>query len=380
MQKNKINMKKALSIITALSIFVMSCGGKKTNDKSAELAELKKQQNEITLKIKEIEKELGAESKTSKQVLVSIDTLKEKTFIHYLNIQGRVDATDNVIANAKIPGTVSRIIVKEGAIVKAGQLLASTDASAMLSGLEEANTGLAFATNIFEKQKKLWDQKIGTEFQFLQAKNSKEQAEKRIATLNNQIEMSQIVSPISGVVDEVMLKIGQPASPGMPGNGIRIVNLGSLKVKADVAETYSKHIKAGNEVVVELPDAEKTLKTNISYVSKSINNLTRTFNVEVLLPSSDDYQANMMAILKIADYKALNSLSIPVNLVQNSDEGEYIFIAFKDGNKSVAKKKMIKTGKLSGNDIEVLSGLKNNDLIISVGFQGLNDGDEILIK
>ncbi len=372
-------MKKVLSLLIIVSLFVMSCGGKKV-DKNAELAELKKQQSEISQKIKDIEKELGAQNKVSKQILVSVDTIAEKTFIHYLNIQGSVDATENVIANAKMPGTVTKIFVKEGAVVKTGQVMASTDASAMLSGLEEAKTGLAFATNIYEKQKKLWDQKIGTEFQYLQAKNSKEQAEKRIATLNEQIEMSQIVSPINGVVDEVMLKIGQPASPGMPGNGIRIVNLGSLKVKADVAETYSKYIKAGNEVIVELPDAEKTLKTTISYVSKSINNLTRTFNVEVLLPSSADYQANMMAILKIADYKAANTLSVPVNLVQNSDEGEYIFIASKEGNKTIAKKKTIKTGKLSGNDIEVLSGIQNNDLVISVGFQGLNDGDEILVK
>jgi hypothetical protein len=379
MQLNKIHMKKVLSLLITVSLFAMSCGGKK-GDKNAELAELKKQQSEISQKIKEIEKELGAQNKVSKQILVSVDTIVEKTFIHYLSIQGSVDATENVIANAKMPGTVSKIFVKEGAVVKAGQVIASTDASAMLSGLEEAKTGLAFATNIYEKQKKLWDQKIGTEFQYLQAKNSKEQAEKRIATLNEQIEMSQIVSPINGVVDEVMLKIGQPASPGMPGNGIRIVNLGSLKVKADVAETYSKHIKAGNEVIVELPDAEKTLKTTISYVSKSINNLTRTFNVEVVLPSSDDYQANMMAILKIADYKAEKTLSVPVNLVQNSDEGEYIFIASKEGNKTIAKKKTIKTGKLSGNDIEVLSGIQNNDLVISVGFQGLNDGDEILVK
>jgi len=379
MQLNKIHMKKVLSLLITVSLFVMSCGGKK-GDKNAELAELKKQQSEISQKIKEIEKELGAQNKVSKQILVSVDTIVEKTFIHYLSIQGSVDATENVIANAKMPGTVTKILVKEGAAVKIGQVIASTDASAMLSGLDEAKTGLAFATNIYEKQKKLWDQKIGTEFQYLQAKNAKEQAEKRIATLNEQIEMSQIVSPINGVVDEVMLKIGQPASPGMPGNGIRIVNLGSLKVKADVAETYSKHIKAGNEVIVELPDAEKTLKTTISYVSKSINNLTRTFNVEVVLPSSDDYQANMMAILKIADYKAEKTLSVPVNLVQNSDEGEYIFIASKEGNKTIAKKKTIKTGKLSGNDIEVLSGIQNNDLVISVGFQGLNDGDEILVK
>jgi membrane fusion protein (multidrug efflux system) len=379
MQLNNIHMKKVLSLLIIVSLFVMSCGSKKV-DKNAELAELKKQQSEISQKIKDIEKELGAQNKVSKQILVSVDTIVEKTFIHYLNIQGSVDATENVIANAKMPGTVTKIFVKEGAVVKTGQVIASTDASAMLSGLEEAKTGLAFATNIYEKQKKLWDQKIGTEFQYLQAKNSKEQAEKRIATLNEQIEMSQIVSPINGVVDEVMLKIGQPASPGMPGNGIRIVNLGSLKVKADVAETYSKYIKAGNEVIVELPDAEKTLKTTISYVSKSINNLTRTFNVEVLLPSSADYQANMMAILKIADYKAANTLSVPVNLVQNSDEGEYIFIASKEGNKTIAKKKTIKTGKLSGNDIEVLSGIQNNDLVISVGFQGLNDGDEILVK
>ena len=373
-------MKKELSFLIIFAIFAVACGGGKSGDKNVELAKLKKQQSEISEKIKTLESELGTELKSGKQILVSVDTIKEKTFIHYLNIQGRVDATENVVANAKMPGTVTKILVKEGNTVKAGQLLATTDASAMLSGLEEAKTGLAFATNIFDKQKKLWDQKIGTELQYLQAKNSKEQAEKRIATLNEQLEMTQVISPISGVVDEVMLKIGQPASPGVPMNGIRIVNLGSLKVKADIAETYSKNVKAGNEVIIELPDADKSFKSTISYVSKSINNLTRTFNVEVQLPTSEDYQANMLAIMKIADYKANNTLAIPVNVVQNSDEGEYVFVSKKESTKYIAKKKLIKTGKLSGNDIEVLSGIDNGELLISVGYQGLNDGDEIIIK
>lgn len=373
-------MKQAIIFISIFSFFAVSCGGGKSTDKRAKLEELKKQHNEIAEQIKAIEKELGDNKKGGKINLIGIDTLKEGNFVHYLNIQGRVDASENVVANTKMAGIISKILVKEGNNVKVGQLLAQTDAGALLSGLEEAKTGLAFATNIFEKQKKLWDQKIGTELQYLQAKNGKEQAEKRIATLNEQIEMTRIVSPINGVVDEVMLKVGQPASPGVPNNGIRIVNLNSLKVKADVAESYSKNIKIGNNVIVEFPDAAKSIKTDISYVSKSINSLTRTFNVEVELPSSDDYQANMMAILKIADYNVKNALSVPVNIVQNSDEGEYVFVATKDGNKTIAKKKVIKTGKMGGNNIEILSGLEKGDLIISVGYQSLNDGDEVSIK
>lgn len=372
----KMNTK--FGLVIAATVFAISCGGSKS--KQEELASLKKQQSEIASKIKQLEKELGGDKKESKSILVKTEIIEPTTFLHYLKVQGYVDATENIVVNAKMPGTVSKIYVKEGATVKAGQLLAETDAGALLSGLEEAKTGLEFAKNIFEKQKKLWDQKIGTELQFLQAKNGKEQAEKRIATILEQIEMSKIISPISGVVDEVMLKLGQPASPGIPMNGIRIVNMGALKVKADVAETYSKSIKAGSNVIVDFPDAGKSLESKVSYVGKSINNLTRTFNVEVLLTGNNDFlQANMMALLNILDYKAENAITVPVNIVQNSEEGEYVMVAENSGGKIKAAKRMIKTGKNNSNRIEILEGLKQGDKVVTVGYQDLNNGDLINI-
>ncbi len=372
-------MKRLLSFLPALILLLAACGGK-GSDKKARLAELKKKESEISAEIRALEKELGSTSEARKAKLVITDELKPEKFVHFVHIQGRVDATDNVVVNAKMPGTVVRILVKEGQTVKAGQLLAETDASAYLSGLEEARTGLNFATTLFEKQKSLWDQKIGTEVQFLQAKNAKEQAEKRIATLNEQIAMTRVVSPISGVVDEVMLRLGQPASPGVPNNGIRVVNMGNVKVKADVAEAYSQSIRPGSDVTVEFPDAGKTVRSTLHYVSKQINPMTRTFGVEAELAPDPSYQANMVAVLKIVDYSAKDALAVPINLVQNSEEGTYVMVAETKGNETVAQRKAVKTGKTGTDRVEILEGLKSGDRLITVGYQELNEGDLLQVK
>ena len=368
-------------LMIAMAVLIAACGGNKGGDKKSELAELKKQEAEITKKIKAIEAELGVKSNTADKVkLVRTEEVQPKSFTHYIDIQGRIDASENVVVNVRNQGgMISRIFVKEGQAVKAGQLLAETDASAYIANVEALKVQLQTAATVFEKQKKLWDQKIGTEIQFITSKAQKESLEKNIAALQEQIEMTKITAPISGIVDEVMVKIGQMASPSIPNNGIRIVNMNSLKVKADIAESYAKNVRTGNDVIINFPDIDKEINSNITYVGKNINQLTRTFGVEASLGNQEDYHPNMIAVLKIADYKAENVLVIPINIMQNSEDGQFVFIAAEKGGKLVATKRVVTVGKTSGNYVEVVSGLTQGEKIITIGYQDLNEGDEVKI-
>ncbi len=376
----KLSKMKHTILILASAIFIASCSGKKEGgDKAAQLAELQKQEAEIAKKIQALEAELGVtEKKESKITLVKVEELLPTEFKHFVDVQGHVDATENVVANVKSAGgIITKIHVTEGQSVSVGALLAETDASAYTANIEVLKTQLATATTVYEKQKRLWDQKIGTEIQYIQAKAGKETLEKNILALKEQVDMTRITSPISGIVDEVMLKVGQLASPQVPNNGIRIVNMNSLKVKADIAESYARNVRSGNDVTIVFPDIDKEIKTNISYVGKNINALTRTFNVEAKLGNADDYHPNMIAVMKIVDYKAQDVLTLPINAVQNSEDGQYVMLAENKGGKMIATRRVIKTGKTSGNIVEVVSGITKGDKLITIGYQDLNEGDEI---
>jgi len=288
-----INMKKLILSFVTISILA-SCG---SPDKQSRLDKLKKQRTEIDAEIKTLETELAAESgnkenKKTRSVLIS--TIDYQPFHHYIEVQGKVDGDENVSLGAKMGGAVSKILVKEGDNVSTGQILIELDNQVILQGMEELKTALNFATTMYEKQKSLWDQKIGTEVQYLSSKNNKESLEKKLATLQEQLKMMQLESPINGTVDGIDIKIGLTIMPGMPA--IRIVNLSNLKVKAEVAEAYSSKVKKGNEVLIYFPDLKKEIRSVIGYSAKVINNTTRTFMVESPLENSLEYNPNMIAV------------------------------------------------------------------------------------
>lgn len=292
-------------------------------------------------------------------------------FYSYIDIQGKVDATENVSLNAEMPGTVAKVNVELGQTVNAGQVLAELDAKVIQQGIAELQNALDLATTFYEKQKNLWDQKIGTEIQFLTAKNQKEGLEKKMATLQEQLKMSKIISPISGVVDAIDIKLGQATMPGMPA--IRVVNLSSLEVKGEVAETYLAKVKTGNEVVIILPDLQDTVKSRITYAARVISPLNRTFTITTKVNGKNEYHPNQVAIIKIVDYSNPKALVVPVGVIQHAREGDFLFIA--KGNK--ATKVKVKAGKLYNGKAEIVDGLNENDKVITKGFQELNDGEEI---
>jgi membrane fusion protein, multidrug efflux system len=374
-------MKKALLFITAIAVLA-SCGSSDNNDKKqAQLEELKKQQAEIAIKIKDLEAAIASEGKTAdntKYKNVVVTDASVKSFAHYLDIQGKIDAEENITISAKMPATVTKILVKAGKQVRTGELLAELDNSTIVAGIEELKTGMQLANTLYEKQKALWDQKIGTEVQYLQAKSQKESLDKRLASLYEQLDMTKIKSPINGTIDEVMLRIGQATAPGAPG--IRIVNMGTLKAKGEVAEAYASRIKEGNEVKISFPDTKKEIVARVTYSGKVINPMNRSFTVEATLEGNQDLHPNMLAVLKIADYRNDSAIVVPINTVQNSEEGQFVMIAKQNGKKITAERRQVKQGLSYNGNVEILSGLNVGDKVITTGYQDLNQGDALLIK
>ncbi len=375
---------KNISLLT-ISIIILSivasCGGGKTtlDQKKASLDSLLKVQKKVADDILKMQKEialLDTTQKDDKSRLISVTKLENIEFRHYLEIHGRVDADENVTITSKALGTITAVYVKVGDLVSKGQVLAQEDDQNLRSSLAELNNRLDLATTVYQRQKNLWDQKIGSEIAFLQAKNNKEALEKSKATLNENLESFKIKSLVNGVVDDVFAKVGQLASPGVPA--FRVVNNSKLKVKADVAETYSGKIKQGNTVMIAFPDINQETQSTVSYCGKVINPMSRTFNVECTL-SGDmaNYQPNMVAILKIIDYENPKTLVIPINTIQNGEAGSYVFVAVHEGKKTVAKKRIVTVGTNYNGKIEVKSGLQPGDELITTGYQDLNDGEEV---
>ncbi len=352
--------------------FLLSCHSSATDPKT-ELAALKKQREELNTKIAAIETALSMSDTIMKTKIqmVSVAPVKPGIFRNYVEIQGRIDADDNISLSPQMPGSVTRILVKVGDEVTQGQLLAEIDNKVIIQGIAELQNAQELANTMYEKQKNLWDQKIGTEVQYLQAKNQKESVEKKMASLQTQLELSRLKSPINGTVDAVDIRLGQMAAPGM--QAIRVVNFDNLKVKGEVSEAFAGKIKRGDPVDIVFPDMGDSITGKIDFAAKVINQLNRTFTVQVNLDRNKDYHPNMIAILKIVDYVNPKAIVVPVNTIQHAEEGDFVVIA--ENNK--AKKVKVKTGHSYNGNVEITEGLKEGDKVILKGFQELNEGEEV---
>jgi len=299
-----------ISLIAA-GITLSSCGGgsDKKSEKQTKLEQLKKELNGLetkSLKLKDeiaiLETELGQSNKNGNGKIVEIETAKAANFSSYIVLEGVADADQSTIATAKVPGTVTAVLVQPGATVRAGQVLARIDNSAISQGRAELENRLVFANTVFDKQKRLWENGIGTEIQYLTAKNQKEALEKSLSTLDAQIDMYNIKSPISGTIESVDVRVGQTAAPGIPA--FRVVNMSNIKVSAEVAETYSKKIKTGDNVYIQFPSIQKTVESRVTFASKFIDPMNRTFKIEVRLGAIENLKPNMVAKIKITDYQS----------------------------------------------------------------------------
>lgn len=365
-------MKKLNTLVFCLTLFY-SCGNK---DPKVELEALKEQKNTIEKRIEELEGQLAAkDTSQGKQVLVRTMSVVTEVFKTYIDVQGKVDADENVSISSEMPGTITKINVKPGSEVTAGQVLAETDARVIQQSISDLQTNLDLVTQLYEKQKNLWEQKIGTEVQLLQAKTNKESLEKKMSTLQEQLRMSKIISPINGTIDAVDIKLGQAVAPGIPA--IRVINFSNMKVKADLSEAYANRVKKGDEVQVFFPDMQDSISTRINFAARAINPMTRTFLIEILLDNKKEYHPNMVTKLKINDYISPKPvITLPVKLIQTAEGEKFIFIT--DGKKAI--RKSIKTGKEYAGKVEIVEGLNEGEQLITEGLEGLNEGDNISIK
>lgn len=357
-------------ILFSAVVILASCGGKPT-DKKSELDALKKERTELNAKIEKLESEVGIAAAANDVKDVNLLEVSESSFQNYLEVQGKIDAEENVQVNPEAQGVVTAVFARIGQNVVKGQVLAQIDDKVLRQNISELQTQLELASTLFERQKNLWEQKIGTEVQYLSAKTQKEAAERRIATLRSQMSMYKIKSPISGSIDAMDLKVGQAVMPGM--SGIRVINANKLTAKAQVAESYASRVNQGDKVQIILPDLPDTVSTRISFASKTIDPVSRSFNVEIKLPSNRNYRPNMLAVLKIIDYQNSKAFVIPVNAIQKAEIGDYVFVS----ENGKAKRVNIQTGRISEGRAEILSGIKSGDKVIVAGMDGLSPGDLI---
>ena len=363
---------KTNTYIFLASIILLSACSKP--DKRTELADLKSQQKEIETKIKTLEKELGGDKKVeATPINVTVSAVEPQNFKHFVEAQGIVTSKNIVMVTPQMGGAITGLFLTEGQAVKKGQLVATIDNSVMKESLIEIRTQLDLASTLFNKQKTLWDQQIGTEVQYLQAKANKESLEKRISTMETQLGMSKVYAPISGTVEKVIQKSGEMGMPGSPM--AQIVNVGDLKITAKIGDTYVGSVKKGDAITVKFPDINKEFTTRISLVNGLIDAASRTFGIEANIPNlGGTLKPNQVAIININDLSKGNSLVVSQNVVQKTESGDLVYVAVAENGKKVAKARKVKTGISYNGNVEILEGLTTGEMVITQGYQDLVDG------
>jgi RND family efflux transporter MFP subunit len=372
-----LDMKKVVLIAT--SLLLIACGEKSTDDliKDKNITELKNRKATIQAELEKIDAALLKGNKTPEtEALVSVVTIKDTVFNHYLEIQGNVNTKENILVQPEFSGTLTTLNVKAGQRVSKGQILGKVDDAGMSQQLASIENQYALAKTTFERQKNLWDKKIGSEIQFLQAQAQMISAQKSVAQMRAQVAKTVIRAPFSGTIDEVFVERGQVVAPS-PQGLMRIVNLSNMYVSTTVPETYIGKLIPGTEVDVFLTSLGKTYKGKVRQVANFINPSNRSFGIEVSVPNPDNLlRPNQVAKLKIIDYTIKNAIVVPTNVVQEDGEhNKFVFIATNvNGKSGVAKKVLVKVGKSSNNVTEILSGLAANDVIITEGVNNIAEG------
>ncbi|MBO9199257.1 MULTISPECIES: efflux RND transporter periplasmic adaptor subunit [Niastella] len=376
-------MKSTYSVIGTVAVLLLltacgaTSGNKELEEKKAKLEALKNEQAKLE---KEIAKLDTSAAKEEKPKLVVLSTVQSAPFTHYIDLQGKIDAQNIAWVTPRNQGGLVRAVyVKQGDYVRKGQLLLKLDDGTVRQQIEQSNLTLSLAKTTYERRKNLWDQKIGTEMELIKAKNDVEAAEKQIDLLKEQQNMSNVYAELSGVADQVTIKVGETFSATSASQmGIRIVNTGDLKVTANVPEAYQTKVHEGTVLKVTLPeDNNKSISTKVSVTGKLIDPSTRSFYIEGRVPGSS-FRPGQVAMVRIQDYSVSKAITIPINTLQNDEKGKFVMVAATEKGKKVAKKRAITAGALYGDTLEVTSGLQAGDVVITEGFQGLYDGQAII--
>lgn len=394
-------MQKIFTILVlAASVTLVSCGAGSTEansgaaaEQKAKLAELKKQKDGIDAEIAKLEAEIAkldpASAKPDNAKLVALSAVAPETFTHYIDLQGKIESENiSFVTPRGGGGQVKAVYIKRGDVVKKGQLILKLDDAlqrqsviAAEQGLETLKTQLSFAKILYQKQKNLWEQNIGTEVQLITAKNNVETLENQLKSAEEQVKLSReqlaftsVYSDVSGVAEDVNIRVGEIfAGPGQ----IKIVNTSNLKVTTEVPENYIDRVNNGTRLKITLPDINKTVEAKVSVSGKIINPISRSFFIEARMPNDKGFRPNQIAMVQIQDYTINNAITVPVNTLQNDEKGKYVMVAVKENGKMIAKKKIVVVGEFYGDKLEVKSGLQAGDMVITEGYQSLYDGQVI---
>jgi RND family efflux transporter MFP subunit len=353
------------------------------NELRSKKTQLSEQLNTLNDQVKTLDSVIASIDKNERLPLVTTFQVNTQKFEHYLELQGSVATKQNVLIYPEMAGTLQRVYVKEGDKVKKGQLLATIDDGGMTNQVAQLRTQAALAKTTFERQKRLWDQKIGSEIQFLQAKTNYEAFQSNVQQAESQLQKSSVRAPFSGIIDNVIKDQGTVVSPG-PGSEIfRIVNLSDMYITVDVPETYIGSISVGSKASVFFPVLGDTITTKIRQSGNFINPSNRSFSVEIPVPNKEGkIKPNLTARVSINDYSNTAALLIPQSVISENAEGEqYVYIAENPSKENVrtAKKRIVSTGKTQGRFVEILSGLSDGEFIIQEGARSVKDNQEVEI-
>lgn len=367
-------MKRILFILTT-AVLLAACSNTTVEDDNAKrqkLQELKQQVHTLEQQISAIEKELEA-SQATEVVEIKAKDLSLQKFEHFIEVTAKVEADQDVDVSPETSGIIKEVLIKEGQRVSKGQLMARLNTDVLERSVDELEVQLALAKTNYERQKNLWDQNIGSEMEYLQAKNNKESLEKRIQSLKTQIELAEIKSPADGVVDILYQEKGQIGSPQIPF--AKVINISKLKIYGEVSESYLMSIHTGDAVKVRFPAINEEVDAKIDQIGNIIDPGNRTFRVRINLDNpKKTIKPNLVAILKLRDYVNENAIVVPTLFIKEDFTGHYTYIVEnKDGNK-VAKKVYVTPGVTNNNLTEVVEGLSAGMQVISEGYNQVSNG------
>ncbi|RKN82575.1 efflux RND transporter periplasmic adaptor subunit [Ulvibacterium marinum] len=386
-------MKKTIYALATVMIIV-ACGGSGQQSIEALIAEgdleslraektkISGKQKELETNIKLLDSVIAIKSGEENLPLVTTLVATPEKFNHFLELQGNVQTKQNVLIYPEMAGTLQRVYVKEGDKVRKGQLLATIDDGGVGSQLAQLKTQAALAQTTFERQKRLWEQKIGSEIQYLQAKSNYEATESAVNQAKSQLDKSTIRAPFSGIIDDVIKDQGTVVAPGVGSEVFRIVNLSDMYVEVDVPENYLSGIQEGKEAKVFFPVLRDTVVSTIRQTGNFINPGNRAFRIEISVPNKEgNIKPNLTARVSLNDYTNESAILIPQGIISENAEGQqYVYVAEKMGeDKATANRRIIETGLAQGRMVEVLSGVTEGELLIEEGARNIKEGQNVKI-
>ncbi len=388
-----IKMKK-LFLLAGIPLLMLSCGEEEKSvddviasedltEIKAKKAELSGRQSELSTKINKLDDAIKKLDKNRQLNIVTLDTLSDQLFKHFAEVQGDVATDDNIIIYPEFSGLLTQVNVDEGDEVRKGEVLARIDDGGLSSQLAQLEAQAALAKTTFERQKRLWDQNIGSEMQYLEAKTNYESMQNSVNQLKSQIGKTVVRAPFTGTIDEVFTERGEVVNPGQ-NRLFRLISLENMYVEADVPENYLSQIKKGTDVKVEIGTLGKEIEGKVTQVGSNINPNNRTFQVQIAIPNPKGMiRPNQIATIKLNDYTAESAVIIPESTIQKNALGEslvYILESNDQKDTGIAKKVIVETGYVYKDSIEITKGLKSGQVLIVEGAKNLRDGQEVKFR